>query len=296
MSSLMNIIVVGLLLGGIYGLVSMGLNLIFGVIRIVNFAHGELVMLGMYGAYVCYLFIGLDPYLSIVIVVPTLFLFGVLMQRFILQPLQNEPMMQIFATFGLLLLLQNVVLAITRGQGYTAPSKLSEIVISIGGLNISLVRLIALVAVTVAALFLSWFVRHTMAGKAIRAVTQDRRAARLMGINVEWAFMLTFGAGAALAGLAGTLLAPIYTMSPQIGGNFIMAAFAVVVLGGLGSVWGAYIGGFVIGLIEAFAGYYLDPALKTAIWFLVFIGVLIIRPGGLFGLAGAEEIGLREQN
>lgn len=296
MSSLMNIIVVGLLLGGIYGLVSMGLNLIFGVIRIVNFAQGELVMLGMYGAYMAYFFVGLDPYVSIVIVVPTLFVFGVLMQRFILQPLQNEPMMQVFATFGLLLLLQNIVLAVTRGQGYTAPSKLSEIVISIGGLNISLVRLIALVAVTAAALFLSWFVRHTMAGKAIRAVTQDRRAARLMGINVEWAFMLTFGAGAALAGLAGTLLAPIYTMSPQIGGNFIMAAFAVVVLGGLGSVWGAYIGGFIIGLIEAFAGYYLDPALKTAIWFLVFIGVLIIRPGGLFGIAGAEEIGLREQN
>ncbi|HEV7414726.1 branched-chain amino acid ABC transporter permease [Tianweitania sediminis] len=296
MSSLLNIIVVGLLLGGIYGLVSMGLNLIFGVIRIVNFAQGELVMLGMYGAYVCYLFIGLDPYLSIFIVVPALFLFGVIMQRFILQPLQNEPMMQIFATFGLLLLLQNVVLAVTRGQGYTAPSKLSEFVISVGPLNISVVRLVALVAVTAAALFLSWFVKNTMAGKAIRAVTQDRRAARLMGINVELAFMLTFGAGAALAGLAGTLLAPIYTMSPQIGGNFIMAAFAVVVLGGLGSVWGAYIGGFIIGLIEAFAGYYLDPALKTAIWFLVFIGVLIVKPGGLFGIAGAEEVGLREQN
>nr|WP_245248240.1 branched-chain amino acid ABC transporter permease [Tianweitania sediminis] len=293
---MLNIIVVGLLLGGIYGLVSMGLNLIFGVIRIVNFAQGELVMLGMYGAYVCYLFIGLDPYLSIFIVVPALFLFGVIMQRFILQPLQNEPMMQIFATFGLLLLLQNVVLAVTRGQGYTAPSKLSEFVISVGPLNISVVRLVALVAVTAAALFLSWFVKNTMAGKAIRAVTQDRRAARLMGINVELAFMLTFGAGAALAGLAGTLLAPIYTMSPQIGGNFIMAAFAVVVLGGLGSVWGAYIGGFIIGLIEAFAGYYLDPALKTAIWFLVFIGVLIVKPGGLFGIAGAEEVGLREQN
>jgi branched-chain amino acid transport system permease protein len=292
----MNIIVVGLLLGGIYGLVSMGLNLIFGVIRIVNLAQGELVMLGMYGAYASYYFIGLDPYVSILIVVPALFVFGVLLQRFILQPLQNEPMMQVFATFGLLLLLQNVVLALTRGQGYTAPSGLSAIVISIGGLNISLVRLIALVAVTAAALFLSWFVRHTMAGKAIRAVTQDRRAARLMGINVEWAFMLTFGAGAALAGLAGTLLAPIYTMSPQIGGNFIMAAFAVVVLGGLGSVWGAFIGGFIIGLIEAFAGYYLDPALKTAVWFLVFIAVLIIKPGGLFGIAGAEEVGLREQN
>ncbi|MBE0693887.1 MAG: branched-chain amino acid ABC transporter permease [Aquamicrobium sp.] len=296
MSGLLNILVVGLLLGGIYGLVSMGLNLIFGVIRIVNFAQGELVMLGMYGAYLSYWMIGLDPYVSIFIVVPVLFVFGALLQRFILQPLQNEPMMQVFATFGLLLLLQNVVLAITRGTGYTAPSALSSVVIDVGGLKVSLVRLIALVAVTAVAVFLSWFVKHTMAGKAVRAVTQDRRAARLMGINVELTFMLTFGAGAALAGLAGTLLAPIYTMSPQIGGNFILAAFAVVVLGGLGSVWGAYVGGFIIGVTEALAGYYLDPALKHAIWFLMFIAMLIVKPSGLFGVAGAEEVGLREQN
>ena len=296
MSGLLNILVVGLLLGGIYGLVSMGLNLIFGVIRIVNFAQGELVMLGMYGAYLSYWTIGLDPYVSIFIVVPVLFVFGALLQRFILQPLQNEPMMQVFATFGLLLLLQNVVLAITRGTGYTAPSALSSVVIDVGGLKVSLVRLIALVAVTAVAVFLSWFVKHTMAGKAVRAVTQDRRAARLMGINVELTFMLTFGAGAALAGLAGTLLAPIYTMSPQIGGNFILAAFAVVVLGGLGSVWGAYVGGFIIGVTEALAGYYLDPALKHAIWFLMFIAMLIVKPSGLFGVAGAEEVGLREQN
>lgn len=296
MESLINIVVVGLLLGGIYGLVSMGLNLIFGVIRIVNFAQGELVMLGMYGAYLSYYLIGADPYVSIVFVVPALFVFGVLVQRFVLQPLQGEPMMQIFATFGLLLLLQNAVLAITGGTGYTVPTALSSVVFSVGGLKISLVRLIALFAVTAAAVFLSWFLKHTMLGKAIRAVTQDRRAARLMGINVELAFMLTFGAGAALAGLAGTLLAPIYTMSPQIGGNFILAAFAVVVLGGLGSVWGAYVGGFIIGVVEALAGYYLDPALKHAIWFAIFIIVLIIKPGGLFGIAGAEEVGLREQN
>lgn len=296
MSGLLNILVVGLLLGGVYGLVSMGLNLIFGVIRIVNFAQGELVMLGMYGAYLSYYLIGLDPYLSIFVVVPALFVFGVLIQRFMLQPLQNEPMMQVFATFGLLLLLQNLILAITRGTGYTVPSDMSSIVLDIGGLKVSLVRLIALLAVTACALFLSWFVKHTMPGKAIRAVTQDRRAARLMGINVEWAFMMTFGAGAALAGLAGVLLSPIYTMSPQIGGNFILAAFAVVVLGGLGSVWGAFIGGFIIGVTEALAGYYLDPALKHAIWFMMFIAMLIVRPSGLFGVAGAEEVGLREQN
>jgi branched-chain amino acid transport system permease protein len=238
----------------------------------------------------------MDPYLSTIIVVPALFMLGVLIQRFILQPLQNEPFMQIFATFGLLILFQNVVLAITRGAGYSVRSELARHVISIGDINVSLPRLIVLVTVILVALGVNWFVHNTMPGKAVRAVTQDRRSARLMGINVEKTFMLTFGAGAALAGLAGVLLSPIYTLSPQIGGNFILAAFAVVVLGGLGSVWGAFFGGFIIGLVEAFAGYYFDPALKHAIWFLIFIAVLIVRPGGLFGITGAEEMGLREQD
>lgn len=296
MSAFLNIIIVGLLLGGIYGLVSMGLNLIFGVVRIVNFAQGELVMLGMYGAYLSWYLLGLDPYLSALVVVPCLFVLGVIIQRFVLQPLQNEPSMQIFATFGLLILFQNIVLAITRGTGYSVHSDVSGVVLSIGDINVSLSRLFVLVTVIVVAVGANWFLHSTMYGKAVRAVTQDRRSARLMGINVELAFMLTFGVGSALAGLAGVLLAPIYTLSPQIGGNFILAAFAVVVLGGLGSVWGAFFGGFIIGFIEAFAGYYLSPELKHAIWFLVFIAVLIVRPGGLFGIAGAEEVGLREQD
>nr|WP_314256857.1 branched-chain amino acid ABC transporter permease [uncultured Devosia sp.] len=296
MSIFLNVVVVGILLGGIYGLVSIGLNLIFGVIRIVNFAQGEFVMLGMYGAYLSYAMLGTDPYVSILIVVPALFVFGVFVQRFVLQPLQNEPMMQIFATFGLLILLQNGVLAITRGMNYTVPSSVSNMTINAGGITIGVSRLVALIAVTLVAVGLAWFLKNTLPGKAVRAVTQDRRSARLMGINVERTFMLTFGVGAALAGLAGTLLSPIYTMSPQIGGNFIIAAFAVVVLGGLGSVWGAFFGGFIIGVIEALAGYYLDPELKHVAWFLVFIAVLIIRPSGLFGIAGAEEVGLREQN
>lgn len=296
MTTFLNILTVGLMLGGIYGLVSLGLNLIFGVVRIVNFAQGELVMLGMYGAYLSWFFLGLNPYLSAIIVVPALFVLGVLIQRFILQPLQNEPFMQIFATFGLLMLFQNLVLALTGGTGYSVRSQVSSVVFSLGAINVSLPRLIVLLTVVVAALGLNWFVMNTLPGKAIRAVTQDRRSARLMGINVEMAFMLTFGAGAALAGLAGVLLSPIYTLSPQIGGNFILAAFAVVVLGGLGSIWGAFFGGFIIGLVEAFAGYYFDPGLKHAIWFMIFIAVLIVRPSGLFGIVGAEEMGLREQD
>ena len=289
-------LVVGILLGGIYGLVSIGLNLIFGVIRVVNFAHGELVMLGMYGAFLAYSLLGLDPYLSIALILPALFVFGLIIQRLIIQPLQSESMMQMFATFALLTILQNVVLAITRGEGYSVPTKVAALGVELGDIRVSATRLIILIAVTAIAVALHFFLQRTLIGKSIRAVTQDRQAARLMGINVERTFMVTFGIGAALAGLAGALIAPIYTLSPGIGGNFILAAFAVVVLGGLGSVAGAYFGGMIVGIVEAFAGYYVDPELKQAIWFLIFLAVLVFRPTGLFGQVGAEEIGFREQH
>lgn len=295
METFFNILVSGLLLGGIYSLVSIGLNLIFGVVRIVNFAQGEFVMLAMYASVFFAATFGVGPYYSVFLITALLFLLGLIVQRLVLQPLQNEPMMQIFATFGLLILFENSVLAITRGQGYSLPGGYSSAVIDIFGVKASLVRVVVFAAATLIAIGLVIFLQRTMAGKAIRAVIQDRQAARLMGINVERTYLLTFALGAALAGVAGALLAPIYTLSPYIGGNFILAAFAVVVLGGLGSVPGAYFGGLLVGLIESFAGYYVDPALKQAIWFVVFVVVLIVRPSGLMGQVGAEEVGLREQ-
>ncbi len=294
MVDFINILAVGVLLGGIYALVSVGLNLIFGVIRVVNFAQGEFVMLGTYGAFAAYNFLGLDPYLAVAVVVPALFVLGAVVQRLILTPLQAESSMQIFATFGLLLL-QNVVLAVTRGTSYSVQTPVAQLSVAIGPVQIGLARLIVLAAATLVALALGAFLQRPMLGKAIRAVAQDHRAATLMGIDVQWVYMVSFGIGAALAGLAGCLLSPLYTMSPQIGTNFILPAFAVVVLGGLGSVLGAYVGGFVVGLTEALAGYYLDPALKHAVLFAVFIVVLVVRPSGLFGQVGAEEVGLRGQ-
>ena len=296
MADLANIVAVGILLGGIYALASVGLNLIFGVIRVVNFAQGEFVMLGMYGTYAAYAFLRLDPYLALVVVLPALFLLGALVQWLILAPLRAEPSMQIFATFGLLLLLENVVLALTRGTAYSVPSAVARMSVAIGPAQVGLVRIIALVVASAVAVALGLFLTRTLLGKAIRAVAQDRRAASLMGIDVDRVYIVTFGIGAALAGLAGCLLAPIYTLSPQIGITFILPAFAVVVLGGLGSVLGAYVGGFIVGMTEALAGYYLDPALKHAVLFAVFIVVLIVRPSGLFGQVGAEEVGLREQS
>lgn len=294
METFLNILISGILLGGIYSLVSIGLNLIFGVVRIVNFAQGEFVMIAMYATFFCFAKFGIGPYYAVFLVAPLLFVLGLVVQRLVLQPLQNEPMMQVFATFGLLILFENSVLAITRGEGYSLAGY-SNTVIEVFGLRASIARVIVFVAVSAIALGLMLFLSRTMAGKAIRAVIQDRQSARLMGINVERTYLLTFALGAALAGVAGALLAPIYTLSPYIGGNFILAAFAVVVLGGLGSVPGAYIGGLAVGLMESFAGYYVDPALKQAIWFIIFVVVLVVRPSGLMGQAGAEEVGLREQ-
>ena len=296
MDQILNVLVFGILLGGIYGLVSIGLNLIFGVVRIVNFAQGELVMFGMYGSYYGYAFLGLNPYLSVLVVAPLVGLLGMAIQRLVIQPLRDEPNMQIFATFGLLIMFQNIMLALSRGEAFSIGGQVGAEVLTVGDLKISVVRLVTLVATTLITIGLHLFLSRTMAGKAIRAVTQDKRAARVMGINVERTFLITFGIGAALAGMAGALLTPIYSITPAVGGNFILAAFAVVVLGGLGSVWGAYIGGLIVGVVEAFAGYYIDPALKNAIWFIIFLVVLIVRPSGLLGQVGAEEVGFREQS
>lgn len=295
LAELLSVVAFGLLLGGIYGLVGIGVNLIFGVVRIVNFAHGELIMASMYLTYYFNHQFGLSPYLAILIVTPAMFLLGAAVQRLIMQPLQSEPMMQMFATFGLLMILQNSVLAATRGEALNVVSPVAAEVVSLGDVRLGVGRLLVFLASTALTLGLYYFLQRTMPGKAIRALTQDRRAARGMGINVERTYVLTFGIGAALTGISGAMLSPIYTLSPEIGQDFILAAFAVVVLGGLGSVWGAYIGGLIIGLIEALAGFYVDPALKSAIWFAVFVIVLIVRPAGLLGQAGAAEVGFREQ-
>src|SRR5882757_4964759 len=161
-----NILLSGLLLGGIYSLVSIGLNLIFGVVRIVNFAQGELVMLGMYATFFCYAKFGIGPYYAVFLVAPLLFVVGLLVQRLVLQPLQNEPMMQVFATFGLLILLENSILAITRGEGYSLAGTYSRSVIEVFGLRASVSRVIVFLAATGIALALMLFLQRTMAGKA----------------------------------------------------------------------------------------------------------------------------------
>lgn len=284
---MLDVTISGIMLGGIYALVALGLNLVFGVIQVTNFAHGELVMLGMYGAYVVHEVASVNPYIAVLLVAPVLFGIGALIQKFILEPLLDEPVMQIFATFGLILLIQAIVTALTDGEAKSVRTGISSQTIDIG-VMISVPRLIILGVAIAFAIGMSQYLRRSMFGTAVRGLSQDRATAALMGINVKRAYIITFGVSAALAGIAGALIAPIYTATPAIGFQFILPAFAVVILGGLGSISGAFFGGLIIGLVEAFAGYYIDPGLKQAIWFALFLAVLVFRPAGLMGKLGPD--------
>ena len=208
MGTFFRIIMIGLLLGGIYGLVAMGLNLIFGVVRVVNFAQGELVMLGMYGAYLLNHRFGWNVYLTVLVVVPVMFALGLVIQRGVIQPLSAEPAMQLLATFGLVILFQNGVLALTKGETYTIADTFSRKTFDVAGAKLDVGRIVVLVTTTVVALALRWVLQETSFGRSVRAVTEDRVAARLMGINVERTFLITFGIGSGRPALARLQLEP----------------------------------------------------------------------------------------
>lgn len=290
---LAQVVVSGILLGGVYALISIGLTLIFGVLRVVNFAHGEFLMIAMYASFWLFHLYGLDPYGSILLVVALLFLVGLLVEFLVIRPiLKASASMQIAATVGLSTLLQNLALVTMTANYRSVETRLSKAVLSIGPLVLGVSRLVAfLVALAITgALFL--FLQRSYLGKAIRCTAQDRTAALLMGINIDRVYLVTFAIGSALVGIAGALLMPLYPVFPTVGTYFVLAAFVVVVLGGLGNLTGALLGGFIIGLVEAFSGFFV-PELKEAVYFVVFIIVLLIRPTGLFGVVGAEEVGLK---
>jgi len=293
--TLMQAIVSGLLLGGVYSLIAIGLTMVFGVVRIINFAHGELLMIAMYLTWLLNLWLGLDPYVAVLIVAPVMFVVGVAVQRGIVQPILGSPAsMKIFATVGLSIALQNLALMLFKGDFRTVQTSYSTAVMRIGGLSISTPRLVAFfVAVALAGGFFL-FLKRTLVGKALRALAEDRDAAALMGIPVRRLYVLAFGLGTGLVGVAGALLIPVFYTFPTVGQLFGLTAFVVVVLGGLGAMPGAMVGGLIIGVVESLSGVYIAPALKEAVYFLLFIVVLLVRPQGLFGLGrGTEEVGLK---
>lgn len=287
------LIVSGLLIGGVYALISIGLTLIFGVMRIVNFAHGEFLMLSMYISFWLVTSLGMSPYVALPFVSLAMFIFGAVVYILVIRrALSSAMVVQIFATVGLGLLMSNCALVFWTADYRMMQSSIGSQVLSVAGLQIGTASLIAFCMCLVVTLLLFAFITFTFTGKTIRATVQDRAAAQLMGVNIDRVYMLTFALGSLLVGVAGALLAPIYPVYPTVGTSYGVISFVVVVLGGMGSMPGALLGGLIIGLVETLSGYFIDTGLKQAVYFAVFILVLIFRPTGLFGQKGAEEIGL----
>jgi len=288
------ILVNGLLLGGIYALISIGLTLIFGVVRVINFAHGEFLMISMYISYYCYTLLGLNPYWSLLINFPLMFVMGMGMDQIIIRPLRNAPAyMQVFATVGLSILLINLVLFIFTGDYRAIDLPFAKKVVQVGGIYLNYPRLIIFSATVLITVLLYLFLKNTDIGKQIRAIAQNRTAARLMGFKLNRIYMITFGIGSGLVGIAGGLITPVYYVYPTVGVYFVLTAFVVVVLGGMGNMIGAFLGGLIIGIVDSLSGYYIDPSLKETVYYVIFVLVLIFRPSGLMGLVGAEEMGMK---
>jgi branched-chain amino acid transport system permease protein len=284
MNTFLQVLTNGIMLGSLFAIVAVGLTLIFGIVKVVNFAHGEFLMVGMYLTYVLTTWMGIHPFATVILVTPALFLLGALTQRFLIQPLMSadDDHIQIFATVGLSTALINLALLIFGADIASTPASGLRTPLQLGPVRLLSGQLAILVASVGIVLALQAFLFRTQTGRAIRAVAQNRAAAQLMGINVNWIYILTFGIGAACVGVASVLIAPLYPTSSGIGTYFVLTAFVVVVLGGLGSIGGAFAGSMIIGLIDSFAGFYIGSDLREVAVFGVFLLILILKPSGLF--------------
>jgi branched-chain amino acid transport system permease protein len=285
----------GLLIGSIYALMSIGLTLIFGVLRIVNFAHGEFLMIAMYGAWAMTKFLGLNPFISVVAIVPAMFLFGMIVHRLIISPGLDKPhLVIVFATMGLSILMQNVALMIFSADLYDVPPLLGGRSFSIGPFYAKPELLIGFAVAIACTIALRFMLNTTYLGKAIRATVQDGEAAQLMGIPVPRIFLLTFAGGSALVGLAACMMMPLFSVFPTVGLNFVLIAFVIVVIGGMGSIEGALLGGICVGVVQSLSSYYIAPAYGQMFFFVLFLLVMVLRPAGLLGRKGEANIGIND--
>ena len=274
----------GLLIGGIYTLVASGLTLIYGVLHIINFAHGSLLMLAMFGVYFLLTKLGVDPYLSLVVMVPAMFALGYVLYRGLIGKLsQGKDENILLITLGLSILIENLALMFFKGDTRTISVSYSDRMVELGPLLLSFPKIVSFVAAMVLCALLGLFIQRTDTGRAIRAVAKERMGARLVGIDVDRVFAISYGIGLATLGAAACLLMPIFYVSPTTGHVFVIVAFTVVVLGGMGSFFGAVVGGLIVGLTESFGGLFLGESLGQIGISLIFILILLFRPQGLFG-------------
>ncbi len=278
----------GILIGGVYALIGIGLTIIFGVMRVINFAHGDLLMIGMYGTYYLFTLFNIDPFVSIVITIPLMFLYGAFLQKFFINRVLGAlPQNQILLTIGMGLVMSNAVMLAFTSDYKILSTTYSSSSVSILGISISSPLVISFIITAAITAALYWFLMKTNTGQAIRATAQDREAAQLMGINVKRMSIIAFGLGASLAGTAGALISPTYYIFPQVGSTFTLKAFVITVLGGMGSIVGATLGGILIGVAESLGGAYIGSGWKEVVVFVLFLLVLLFKPSGLMGKSNA---------
>jgi branched-chain amino acid transport system permease protein len=274
----------GLMTGAIYALIALGLTLIYGVLHIINFAHGALLTAAMFAAFFAYSLLGIDPYLAAVIITPLFFLLGYALQRFIIGPAAHgEDRNFLLVTLGLAIVIENGLLYAFRADTRTINLPYAFNTIEVGTAFIAVPRVVAFVAMIVVAAALWAIMQWTDTGKAIRAVAKEKLGAELSGIDVAHIYAVTFGLGTACVAVAACLLIPTYYVNPTAGDAFVLIAFTIVVLGGMGSIAGALIGGLFVGVVESLSSIFLGESLGQIGIFVMFIAMLLIRPSGLFG-------------
>ena len=298
---LLQTLISGLLLGGLYALIGIGMTIIMGVMKIINLAHGELMMVGMYIAFVLFSFFHIDPYLSVFIAAPALFLLGVVIQKFLINPVLKVesilPENQVILTVGIGMVLANIATIIFKSDYRQTPVDYSTKAWYLRDiwknapieLSLSMPWSVSFVIAVLITISLWFFLTRTDTGKSIRATAQDRDAALLMGVNVDRMRVITFGLGSSLVGAAGCLFIPIYYIYPDIGGQFTLIAFVITILGGLGSTVGAIIGGLILGIFESLTATYIGMGWAPVGRFMIFVAALIFLPGGVASLLKAKR-------
>ncbi|MFL5062601.1 MAG: branched-chain amino acid ABC transporter permease [Xanthobacteraceae bacterium] len=274
----------GLMTGAVYALVALGLTLIYGVLHIINFAHGALLTAAMFAAFFAQRLFGIDPYLAALVLTPLFFVVGYGLQRFVIGPAAHgDDRNVLLVTLGLAVVIENGLLFAFRADTRTVNLDYAFEVIELGVVFLPLPRVIAFAVVLVVALALWLMLSLTDTGKAMRAVAKEKLGAELSGIDVAHIYAVTFGLGTACLAVAACLLLPTYYVNPHVGNAFVLVAFTIVVLGGMGSVAGALAGGLFVGVVESLCGLYLGESLGQIGIFIMFILVLLVRPSGLFG-------------
>jgi len=274
----------GLLTGAVYALVALGLTLIYGVLHIINFAHGALLTAALFAAFFMHQLFGLDPYVATIALTPAFFVVGYALQRFVIGPAAHgEDRNILLVTLGLAVMIENGLLYAFRADTRTVNLDYAFAVIDVGVALLAVPRVIAFGVVLVVALVLWIILSFTDTGKAMRAVAKQKLGAELSGIDVAHIYAVTFGLGTACLAIAACLLIPTYYVNPHVGNAFVLIAFTIVVLGGMGSVAGSLLGGLFVGVVESLSGLYLGESLGQIGIFVMFILVLLFRPSGLFG-------------